>query len=146
MLGVALLGFSASGVVLAALVSRRPGASAALRRPAGVAVLLAALSLIVLASFVATRAMELDYFRIPLELGQLGLLAVSFLVLSVPFAIAGLITALAYADPDIPAGRTYVAAMVGSGLAPPRRSGCCRRSASPARWLRSRLHRRSLRW
>ena len=116
MLGVALLGFSASGVVLAALVSRRPGASAALRRPAGVAVLLAALSLIVLASFVATRAMELDYFRIPLELGQLGLLAVSFLVLSVPFAIAGLITALAYADPDIPAGRTYVAAMVGSGL------------------------------
>ena len=116
MLGVALLGFSASGVVLAALVSRRPGASAALRRPAGVAVLLAALSLIVLASFVATRAMELDYFRIPLELGQLGLLAVSFMVLSVPFAIAGLITALAYADPDIPAGRTYVAAMVGSGL------------------------------
>ena len=115
-LGVALLGFSASGVVLAALVSRRPQASAALRRPAGVAILLAALSLVVLGSFVAIRAMELDYFRIPLELGQLALLAVSFLVLSMPFAIAGLVTALAYADPDIPAARTYVAAMVGSGL------------------------------
>ena len=87
-----------------------------LRRPAGIAVLLAALSLAVLGSFAALRAMELDYFRIPLELGQLALLAVSFLVLSVPFAIAGLVTALAYADPDIPAGRTYLAAMAGSGL------------------------------
>ena len=115
-LGVALLGFSASGVVLAALVSRRPPASAMLRRPSSVAVLLAALSLAVLGSFVAVRAMELDYFRIPLEMGQLALLAVSFLVLSVPFAIAGLVTALAYADPGIPAARTYVVAMVGSGL------------------------------
>ena len=115
-LGVALLGFSASGVVLAVLVSRRPRASAVLRRPAGIAVLLAALSLAVLGSFAALRAMDLDYFRIPLELGQLALLAVSFLVLSVPFAIAGLVTAFAYADPDIPAGRTYLAAMAGSGL------------------------------
>ena len=115
-LGVALLGFSASGVVLAALVSRGPRAVAVLRRPAGVAVLLAALSLAVLGSFAALRGMELDYFRIPLEPGQLALLAVSFLVLSVPFAIAGLVTALAYADPDIPAGRTYLAAMAGSGL------------------------------
>lgn len=115
-LGVALLGFSASGVVLSVLVSRGPRAAAVLRRPAGIAVLLAALSLAVLGSFAAIRAMDLDYFRIPLELGQLALLAVSFLVLSVPFAIAGLVTALAYADPDIPAGRTYVAAMAGSGL------------------------------
>ncbi len=115
-LGVALLGFSASGVVLAVLVSRGPRASATLRRPAGIAVLLAGLSLAVLGSFAAMRAMDLDYFRIPLELGQLALLAVSFLVLSVPFAIAGLVTALAYADPDIPAGRTYLAAMAGSGL------------------------------
>ena len=115
-LGVALLGFSASGVVLAVLVSRGPRAAAVLRRPAGIAVLLAGLSLGVLGSFAALRAMELDYFRIPLELGQLALLAVSFLVLSVPFAIAGLVTALAYADPDIPAGRTYLAAMAGSGL------------------------------
>ena len=113
---MALLGFSASGVVLAVLVSRGPRASAVLRRPAGIAVLLAALSLAVLGSFAALRAMDLDYFRIPLELGQLALLAVSFLVLSVPFAIAGLVTALAYADPDIPAGRTYLAAMAGSGL------------------------------
>ena len=80
------------------------------------AVLLAALSLAVLGSFAALGAMDLDYFRIPLELGQIALLAVSFLVLAVPFAIAGLVTALAYADPDIPAGRTYVAAMAGSGL------------------------------
>ncbi len=115
-LGVALLGFSASGVVLAALVSRGSRASAALRGPSGVSVLLAALSLAVLGSFAAIRALELDYFRIPLELGQLALLALSFLVLSVPFAIAGLIAALAYADPDIPAARTYVAAMAGSGL------------------------------
>ena len=111
-----MLGFSASGVVLAALVSRGPRAAAVLRRPSGVAVLLAALSLAVLGSFAAIRAMEVDYFRIPLELGQLALLAVSFLVLSVPFAIAGLVTALAYADPDTPAGRTYLAAMAGSGL------------------------------
>ncbi len=111
-----MLGFSASGVVLAVLVSRGPRAVAVLRRPAGIAVLLAGLSLAVLGSFAALRAMDLDYFRIPLELGQLALLAVSFLVLSGPFAIAGLVTALAYADPDIPAGRTYVAAMAGSGL------------------------------
>ena len=115
-LGVALLGFSASGVVLAALVSRRPRAAVVLRRPAGISVLLAVLSLAVLGSFAALHAMDLDYFRIPLELGQLALLAVSFLVLSVPFAIAGLVTALAYADPDIHAGRTYLAAMGGSGL------------------------------
>ena len=113
---MALLGFSASGVVLAVLVSHGPRASAVLRRPAGIAVLLAGLSLAVLGSFATLRAMDLDYFRIPLELGQLALLAVSFLVLSVPFAIAGLATALAYADPDIPAGRTYLAAMAGSGL------------------------------
>ena len=113
---MALLGFSASGVVLAALVSRGPRASSVLRRPAGIAVLLAGLSLALLGSFAALRAMDLDYFRIPLELGQLALLAVSFLVLSVPFAIAGLVTAFAYADPDIPAGRTYLAAMAGSGL------------------------------
>ena len=103
-------------MVLAALVSRGHRASAVLHRPSGVAALLAALSLAVLGSFAAIRAMEVDYFRIPLELGQLALLAVSFLVLSVPFAIAGLVTALAYADPDIPAGRTYLAAMAGSGL------------------------------
>lgn len=113
---MALLGFSASGVVLAALLSRGLPASALLRRPSGVAVLLAALSLAVPGSFAAIRAMEVDYFRIPLEWGQLALLAVSFLVLSVPFAIAGLVTALAYAAPDIPAGRTYLAAMAGSGL------------------------------
>ena len=113
---MALLGFSASGAALAALVTRRPQAPAALRRPAGAALLLACLALAVIGSFSAARAMELDYFRIPLEPGQLALLAASFLILSVPFAIAGMITALAYAAPGIPAARVYVAAMVGSGL------------------------------
>lgn len=113
---MALLGFSASGAALAALVTRRPQAPAALRRPAGAALLLACLALAVIGSFSAARAMELDYFRIPLEPGQLALLAASFLILSAPFAIAGMITALAYAAPGIPAARVYVAAMVGSGL------------------------------
>lgn len=103
-------------MALAALVARRPRAPAALRRPAGAALLLAALALAVIGSFAAVRAMELDYFRIPLEMGQLALLAASFLVLAAPFAVAGLIAALAYADPDIPAARAYVAAMAGSGL------------------------------
>lgn len=98
------------------MLTRRPQAPAALRRPAGIALLLALLALTVLGSFAAARAMELDYFRIPLELGQLALLAASFLILAAPFAIAGLITALAYAEPGIPAARVYVAAMVGSGL------------------------------
>lgn len=98
------------------LVTRRPEAPVALRRPAGAALLLACLALAVLGSFAAARAMELDYFRIPLELGQLALLAASFLILSAPFAVAGMITALAYAAPGIPAARVYVAAMVGSGL------------------------------
>ena len=98
------------------LVTRRPQAPAALRRPAGAALLLACLALAVIGSFAAARAMELDYFRIPLELGQLALLAASFLILSAPFAVAGMITALAYAAPGIPAARVYVAAMVGSGL------------------------------
>ena len=103
-------------MALAALLTRRPRAPAVLRRPAGIALLLAALALTVIGSFAAARAMELDYFRIPLELGQLALLAASFLVLAAPFVIAGLISALAYADPGIPAARVYVAAMAGSGL------------------------------
>ena len=97
-------------------MTRRPRAPAALRRPAGATLLLACLALAVLGSFSAARAMELDYFRIPLELGQLALLAASFLILSAPFAVAGMITALAYSAPGIPAARVYVAAMVGSGL------------------------------
>jgi len=64
--------------------------------------------------FQAAARTRLDYFALAVDPSQLARLAFLFVVLACPFALAGLVTALAYADR--PPARVYLASMGGSAF------------------------------
>ncbi|MGQ9631218.1 MAG: SAM-dependent methyltransferase [bacterium] len=110
-ISIALLGFGASGTALTVL----PGI---LRRssPHLLGVSAAFLSLAIPSVFWAMNRIPFDHFRILLDRRQILYLGVSYLTLSIPFFISGLITALALSNYSDRVGGIYAANLAGSGL------------------------------
>ncbi len=107
-ISIAMLGTAASGVFVRAAGDRRLAAERLL--PAAVVLLPPAL----LFGFQAAARTRLDYFALAVDPLQLARLCFLFVVLACPFALAGFVTALAYAERR-PAS-VYLASMAGSAL------------------------------
>jgi len=118
---LALLGFGASGTVLAVF----PGAG---RRdiPRSLARLSWLFSVSVIGSYVLTLYMPFDSFRVALEWQQVLVLALHYVVLAVPFFCCGMASALMLAVRPKRASRTYAVNLAGSA------AGCLLAVAAPA--------------
>ncbi|MGA2641555.1 MAG: hypothetical protein ABSG21_11720, partial [Spirochaetia bacterium] len=109
-IGIAMLGYGASGAVFALARAARP------RQWAGVFPIVSlACAASVLGSFLSLRLIPLDYLRLPVEPVQLCYLLLTELVLSIPFFFAGLGSCLAYVGLPERSGLVAFASMVGSG-------------------------------
>ncbi len=107
-ISIAMLGTGASAVFVGAAGDRPLLGGPQRLLPASVALLPPAL----LAGFEVAARTRIDYFQLALDPWQLARLAILFVVLAVPFALAGLVTALAYSARA--PSRVYLAAMAGS--------------------------------
>ena len=107
-IGIAMLGYGASGAVFALAA-----------RPREYAMVFPIVSLAcaasVLGSFLSLRLIPLDYLRLPVEPVQLCYLLLTELVLSIPFFFAGLGSCLAYVGLPERSGLVAFASMIGSG-------------------------------
>jgi spermidine synthase len=108
---LALLGFGASGTVLAIAPRWSGGLS-----PGRLRRLSLAGSVTIVGSHLAANNVPFDPYRIALERGQLALLAAYLLALATPFLLLGLVQGLALTAWPDRAGRLYAAALGGSGL------------------------------
>jgi len=108
-ISVALLGYGVSGTLLT--VSERC-------RRIPLPWLAAGQSLSIVAGYLAANTIPFDSYRIAWEPLQLLYMAIYYLSLSVPFIFAGLITARLLSRSELPAGPTYGANLLGSGLGP----------------------------
>jgi hypothetical protein len=112
---IALFGFAASGSLLSAMPGLRAwaGGRAIERAVAGCAVLFSVSSLTALT---ALNRLPLDYYRLALEPVQAAYLLAAYILLSLPFFIAGAGISLAYIALPERSGRIYCASMAGSAL------------------------------
>jgi spermidine synthase len=108
---LALLGFGASGTVLAIAPHWSRGLS-----PVRLRRLALAGSVTIVGSHLVANNLPFDPYRIALERGQLALLAAYLLALAAPFFLLGLIQGLALTAWPERAGTLYAAALGGSGL------------------------------
>jgi hypothetical protein len=113
-ISIVLFGFGASGSVLSLIEKRRPGWSVGTIDSQVFLALMLLCSLSIGGSFLAVKNIPLDYFRMPLELRQVGYLLTTFLVLLVPFFFAGGVMSIAFAGLPDKSGWIYSASMVGS--------------------------------
>ena len=108
---LALLGFGASGTVLAIAPRWSRGLS-----PSRLRWLSLAGSVTIVGSHLAANNVPFDPYRIALERDQFALLAAYLLALAAPFLLLGLVQGLALTAWPDRAGRLYAAALGGSGL------------------------------
>jgi hypothetical protein len=116
-ISIALFGFAASGTFLSiANAGRQSGRLHYLgpRKPAGFLIMLYCVATI--GSFVTLNNLPLDYFRLPVEPIQIFYLLTAFVLLALPFFLAGLVFALAYTQRPEKTGLIYFASMCGSAL------------------------------
>ena len=107
-IGIAMLGYGASGAVFA--LAARPREYAMV-----FPIVSLACAACVLGSFLSLRLIPLDYLRLPIEPVQLCYLLLTELVLSLPFFFAGLGSCLAYVGLPERSGLVAFASMLGSG-------------------------------
>jgi hypothetical protein len=115
-ISVAVFGFGAGGAVVSLAESRRGGLASRLADPARAAGLGALVLLFCLTaggSLIFLLAVPLDYFRLPVEARQAGYLALTWLLLLLPFLLAGAVQALAFAALPGRSGWLYAAGMAG---------------------------------
>jgi hypothetical protein len=124
-ISVAVFGFGAGGALVSLAETRRGATASRLADPARAAGL-GALCLLFCLSAVGSLAfllsVPLDYFRLPVEPRQAGYLALSWLLLLLPFLLAGAVQALAFAALPGRSGWLYAAGMAGGAcgaLLPP---------------------------
>ena len=128
-ISVAVFGFGAGGAAVSLAETRRGGLASRLADPARAAglgrcwCLLFCLS--AAGSLLFLLAVPLDYFRLPVEARQAGYLALTWLLLLLPFLLAGAVQALAFAALPGRSGWLYAAGMAGGAcgallpMAPP---------------------------
>jgi hypothetical protein len=115
-ISVAVFGFGAGGGLVSLAEGRRRGLAARLVDPSRPGAL-AALSLLFCLSAAGSLAfllrVPLDYFRLPVDGRQACFLALTWLLLLLPFLLAGAVQALAFAALPQRAGWLYAAGMGG---------------------------------
>jgi hypothetical protein len=120
-ISIAVFGFGAGGAAVSLAEAgkagaRRGGLSSRLAdpsRPAGLGLLCLLFCLSGCASLAFLLAVPLDYFRLPVEARQAGYLALTWLLLLLPFLLAGTVQALAFAALPARSGFLYAAGMAG---------------------------------
>ncbi len=124
-ISVAVFGFGAGGALVSLAEARRLEAASKLADPAraaGLGLLCLLFCLSAAGSLLFLLSVPLDYFRLPVEPRQAGYLALSWLLLLLPFLLAGAVQALAFAALPGRSGWLYAAGMVGGAcgaLLPP---------------------------
>lgn len=111
-ISIALFGYSAGGVMLNLLLSNHRKRKAAVSTPSGFQSLLLAAAICTALSYLVVNQIPLDYIRLPFEWTQGMYLLFSYLLLAVPFFIAGFTIALAYISR--PSHIVYFSSMLGS--------------------------------
>jgi hypothetical protein len=109
--GVAMLGFGASGTALAVLQARRP-----IRPDSWLAAAALATPLALLAVPAATDLLPIDPTRLAWDLGQCARLLILQALLAVPFALGGLGTLAALLAAEDRPGLVYSASFLGAGV------------------------------
>ena len=115
-ISIALFGFGASGTFLSMIDARSPRCRTLLVSEPSLAVLACLYTVAAMLSFLVLNNLPLDYFRLPVEPVQSLYLLTAFLLLSLPFFIAGTIIALGYTAQPEKTGLIYFASMAGSAL------------------------------
>ncbi len=115
-ISIALFGFAASGTFLGILNARKKGWEKHLSSDHSHKILSLLYSLTAILSYIVLNRMPLDYFRLALEPVQALYLLSAYLILCLPFFLAGLIVSLAYVLMPDKTGRTYLATMTGSAV------------------------------
>jgi hypothetical protein len=124
-ISVAVFGFGAGGALVSLVEARRLEAASRLADPAraeGLGLLCLLFCLSAAGSLLFLLSVPLDYFRLPVEPRQAGYLALSWLLLLLPFLLAGAVQALAFAALPGRSGWLYAAGMAGGAcgaLLPP---------------------------
>ncbi|MBU4288469.1 MAG: hypothetical protein KKI12_09910 [Proteobacteria bacterium] len=113
-ISMALFGFAASGTFLSILGSRKKGWETKLSSGNPLTILVILYCTGAIASFIVMNRIPLDYFRLPLEPIQVLYLLTVYILLSLPFFIAGLILTVAYSFMPEKTGFVYFSSMVGS--------------------------------
>ncbi len=115
-ISIALFGFAASGTFLGILDARKQGWEKLLSTDHSHQILSLLYSLTAILSYIVLNRMPLDFFRLELEPVQALYLLAAYLILCLPFFLAGLIVSLAYVLIPDKTGRTYLATMTGSAV------------------------------
>ncbi len=120
-ISLAMLGYGASGTLLALLprLGRR-------RPQAALALLSLGLGMSGVGAYLLTNFLPFDSFSIALDRRQVGILALHYVVLALPFFCGGAALALLLAGRPHDAGRVYAVNLAGSAL------GCLLALAAPA--------------
>jgi hypothetical protein len=115
-ISIALFGFGASGTFLSLLDTRQKGWETRLSHPLTLRFLLVIYSLAVITAYMVLNNIPLDYFRLPIEPVQAVYLLCAYLVLALPFFIAGMVISIAFAAFAKKAGLVYFSTMTGSAF------------------------------
>jgi hypothetical protein len=115
-ISIALFGFGASGTFLSIVEIRKRNWLMNLASRNSLAILLDLYAFATILSFLALNQLPLDYFRIPVEPGQILYLLAAYLLPALPFFFSGMIISLAYITVPQKTGLVYFASMAGSAL------------------------------
>lgn len=113
-ISIALFGFGASGTFLSILDTRRQGWEIRLSGTRTLGFLLVIYSLTVISAYMVLNNIPLDYFRLPVEPVQALYLLCAYLVLALPFFLAGMVISITFAAYSENAGLVYFSTMSGS--------------------------------
>ena len=113
-ISIALLGFGASGTFLSVADIRKRSWLQQIRSWIGMASLLYLFAISTIGSFLTLNYLPLDYFRLAVEPVQFFYLLAAYLLLALPFFLAGLIISIAYVTAPEKTGLVYFASMAGS--------------------------------
>jgi len=115
-ISIALFGFGASGTFLSILETNIREGVHRLKSGSTIKLLVSMYAISSIGAFLTLNHIPLDYFRLAFEFVQGLYLLLSYLILSVPFFIAGTIISLAYASMPEKTALVYLASMGGSAL------------------------------
>ena len=113
-IGIALLGFAGGGTWLSILDARVGGWEKRLSTDRSMLVIITLYTAATIFSFTALNNLPLDYYRMPLEPIQGLYLLLAFVLLTLPFLLAGIWLAVAFAAFPEKTGKIYFASMAGS--------------------------------
>ena len=115
-ISIALFGFAASGVVLQLVDTSQKFPIRRLSSNGAISFCVILYSVSVIVSLLMLNHIPLDYFRLTLEIVQIGYLLLSYVLAAMPFFFAGFVISVAYTSVPHQSGIVYFVSMAGSAL------------------------------